>query len=105
MGDLGKPQQMTTPARLETALKRLAASLDQLEAAAERRAKAEAERSNLEEEFAVMQDDRTRLALELDGVLARSSSLELANDDVSRRLKNLGTTIKMILDKAYLIEK
>jgi chromosome segregation ATPase len=105
MDDLGKPQQMTTPARLETALKRLAASLDQLEAAAERRAEAEAQRSNLEEEFAVMQDDRTRLAVELDGVLARSSALELANDDVSRRLKSLGATIKTILDKAYLIEK
>jgi hypothetical protein len=31
--------------------------------------------------------------------------LELANDDVSRRLKNLGVTIKAILDKAYLIDK
>ncbi len=92
------------PARLETALKRLAASLDQLEAAAERRAEAEAERSTLEEEFAVMQDDRTRLAVELDGVLARSTTLELANDDVARRLKGLGTTIKAILDKAYLLE-
>jgi predicted nucleic acid-binding Zn-ribbon protein len=96
---------MSTPVRLETALKRLAASLDQLEAAAGRRAKAEAERSNLEEEFAVMQDDRTRLAVELDGVLARSSSLELANDDVSRRLQGLGATIKAILEKAYLMEK
>jgi len=95
---------MTTPARLEAALKRLAASLDQLEAAAERRAQAEAERSTLEEEFAVMQDDRTRLAVELDGVLARSSTLELANEDVSRRLKGLGATIKAILDKAYLQE-
>jgi predicted nucleic acid-binding Zn-ribbon protein len=96
---------MTTPARLETALKRLAASLDQLEAAAERRAGAEAERRDLEEEFAVMQDDRTRLAVELDGMLARSSTLELANEDVSRRLKNLGATIKTILDKAYLVQK
>jgi hypothetical protein len=43
--------------------------------------------------------------VELDGVLARSSTLELANDDVSRRLKNLGATIKIILDKAYLTEK
>jgi chromosome segregation ATPase len=96
---------MTTPARLESALKRLAASLDQLEAAAGRRAEADAERNNLEEEFAVMQDDRTRLAVELDGVLARSSNLELANDDVARRLKGLSETIKTILDKAYLMEK
>jgi chromosome segregation ATPase len=105
MDKLGKSEQMTPPARLESALKRLAASLDQLEAAAARRAEAEAERSNLEEEFAVMQDDRTRLAVELDGVLARSSNLELANDDVARRLKGLGETIKTILDKAYLMDK
>jgi putative heme degradation protein len=101
MDDLGKSRQMTTPARLETALKRLAAALDQLEAAAERRAQADAGRANLEEEFAVMQDDRTRLAVELDGVLGRSSTLELANDQVARRLQGVGTALKTILEKAY----
>lgn len=96
---------MTPPAKLETALKRLAAALDQLEAAAERRVQADAERSNLEEEFAVIQDDRTRLAVELDGALARSSTLALANDEVSRRLKGVGTAIQVILAKAYSTEK
>ncbi len=105
MDDLGKSRQMTTPARLESALKRLNTALDQLEAAAERRARADAERANLEEEFTVMQDDRTRLAVELDGVLARSSTLELANTEVARRLKGVGTTIKTILEKAYMAEK
>jgi hypothetical protein len=105
MDDLGKSRQMTTPPRLETALKRLTTALDQLEAAAERRAQADAGRANLEEEFTVMQDDRTRLAVELDGVLARSSTLELANDEVARRLQGVGTTIKTILEKAYLTEK
>jgi hypothetical protein len=105
MDDLGKSRQMITPVRLETALKRLSTALDQLEAAAERRAQADAERSNLVEEFTVMQDDRTRLAVELDGVLARSSGLELANDEVARRLQGVGATIKTILEKAYLAEK
>ncbi len=101
MDHLGKSLQMNTPARLESALKRLAASLDQLEAAAGRRAEADAGRANLEEEFIVMQDDRTRLAVEL----ARASTLELANDDVARRLKGIGATVKTILEKAYLAEK
>jgi len=96
---------MNTPARLESALKRLAASLDLLEAAAERRAEADARRANLEEEFTVMQDDRTRLAVELDGALARASTLEVANDDVAQRLKGLGATVKTILEKAALAGK
>ncbi len=96
---------MTTPARLETALKRFAAALDQLEAAAERRAQADAERSDLEEEFAVMQDDRTRLAVELDGAIAHSSTLALANDEVARRLHGVGMTIKTILEKADWTQK
>ena len=88
---------MNTLDRLEAALKRLAAALDQLEAASERRVKADALRANLEEELAVMQDDRSRLAAELDGAMARSGALELANDEVARRLKNASATIKAIL--------
>ena len=57
---------------------RILAALDQLEAACERRVKAKTERGNLEEELAVLQDDRTRLALELDDAQARAKSLELA---------------------------
>ena len=42
---------------------------------------------------------------ELDGVLARSSTLELAHDEVARRLQGVGTTLKAILEKAYMAEK
>jgi hypothetical protein len=94
-----------TSLKLEIALKRLAVALDQIEAAAMRRAQADLERGNIEEEFAVMQDDRTRLAVELDGALARSASLELATDEVAKRLRNVGVSIQLILEKAYPIEK
>lgn len=77
---------MTITNRLNSALKRLAVALDQLEAAAERRSKMAEQRSDIEEEFAVLQDDRARLAVELDGAVARSQSLELANNEVARRL-------------------
>jgi predicted nucleic acid-binding Zn-ribbon protein len=85
---------------LQLGLKRLAAALDQLEAAAERRAQADAQRGNLEEELAVMQDDRTKLAVELDGVVARTNALENANQDVARRLELAGQAIRTVLAKA-----
>jgi chromosome segregation ATPase len=88
------------PERLDAALQRLAAALDRLDAASERRAKADALRSNLEDELAVMQDDRSRLAVELDGALARAKSLELANDEVARRLNGARAEIKGVLAEA-----
>jgi len=88
------------PERLDAALQRLAAALDRLDAAAERRAKADALRTNLEDELAVMQDDRSRLAVELDGAVARARSLELANDEVARRLNHASAGIKAVLAEA-----
>ena len=88
------------PERLDAALKRLAAALDRLDAARQRRAKADALRANLEEELAVMQDDRSRLAAELDGAVARSKSLELVNGEVARRLNHASAEIKAVLAEA-----
>jgi hypothetical protein len=88
------------PESLDTALKRLAAALDRLDAASERRTKADALRANLEEELAVMQDDRARLAVELDGAIARSKSLELANGEVARRLYVASAEIRGVLADA-----
>jgi chromosome segregation ATPase len=83
--------------RLDAALKQLAAALDQLEAAAARRAEADAARADLEEELAIMQDDRSRLAVELDGATARAKSLQIANAEVARRLERASATIRSIL--------
>ncbi|HXN88481.1 MAG TPA: DUF4164 domain-containing protein [Methylocella sp.] len=88
------------PERLDAALKRLATALDRLDAASERRAKADALRANLEDELAIMQDDRSRLAVELDGAIARSKSLELANDEVARRLNSASAEIRAVLAEA-----
>ena len=85
------------PERLDAALRRLAAALDRLDAACDRRAEADALRANLEEELAVLQDDRSRLAVELDGALTRSKSLELANEEVGRRFNHASAEIKAIL--------
>jgi len=68
-----------------------------LEAATERRLKAEALRANLEEELAVMQDDRARLAVELDGALARTLSLEATNEEAARQLSGATAAVKAVL--------
>lgn len=88
---------MKLPDRLEMPLKRLATALDHLEAAAERRAAADSRRADLEEELAVMQDDRSRLATELEGALARARKLDEANAEVARRLAATGATIRSAL--------
>ena len=88
---------MSIPTALEAALKRLSAALDHLDAASDRRARADAARGDLEDELAVMQDDRSRLAIELNSALARVGSLDLAYREAERRLERAGATIRAAL--------
>lgn len=71
---------------LDQALTRLDAALAQLEAAARRRLEAERGRGNLETELTLMQDDRARLAVELDGTMARLGHVQSVAEEVDRRL-------------------
>ena len=97
---------MSLPNALASALRRLDAALDHLEAVAERRGHADAARGNIAEELAIMQDDRTRLAVELDGALARGKTLTLAHDEVARRLERARLTIESVIgDFAEVAEK
>jgi chromosome segregation ATPase len=93
---------MTSNDHFNTALRRLALALDQLEAAAERRLKTAERRSDIEEEFAVLQDDRARLAVELDGAVARSQSLELANNEVAHRLAKAREAIEEMMSNVVM---
>ncbi|MBX9757813.1 MAG: DUF4164 domain-containing protein [Beijerinckiaceae bacterium] len=95
---------MTSPNPLDAALKRLADALESLEAADERRAAAERGRADLEEELGVMQDDRARLAAELDGALASSRSLTLATADVNGRLERAEAMLRDLLADANQTE-
>ncbi|MDH7798504.1 MULTISPECIES: DUF4164 domain-containing protein [unclassified Beijerinckia] len=90
---------MTLPPRLDAAMKRLEAALSHLEAAGERRIVAEGTRGNLEEELMVMQDDRARLAAELDGALARARSLSLANSEVRQRLEQASDALRVMISE------
>lgn len=90
-------QPLSLPDRLQRALQRLGAALDHLDAAAARRARADGSRGNLEDELAVMQDDRARLAMELDAALARGRTLLNANGDVARRVQRASATVRAVL--------
>jgi hypothetical protein len=85
---------------LESSLKRLAAAVDTLEHAAERRMRQDDARANAEEEFALMQDDRSRLAVELDAALDRSRTLEAATHNAGERLAQAAQAIERIIEQA-----
>jgi hypothetical protein len=71
---------------LDGALRRLVAALDRLELAVRARLDSEHGLEPLETELTVMRDDRSRLAVELDGALARNATLEHTTREVSERL-------------------
>jgi hypothetical protein len=85
--------------RIEPSLKRLRAALDLLEAAIERRARQDGARGDAQEELALMQDDRARLAVELDGALDRNRGLLAANIEAAKRLERASAAIKTILER------
>ncbi len=87
---------MASPA-LDHALSRLEGALGQLEAAARRRLEAERGRANLETELTLMQDDRARLAAELDGAMARLGQVETAAADVDQRLERAMNVVGAVI--------
>lgn len=88
-----------SPDVLEQSLRRLAAAIDQLERAAERRMRHDESRANAEEEYVLMQDDRARLAVELDAALDRARALERASAEAGERLAQTADTIGKILER------
>ena len=89
---------MTDQENYEATLLRLNRALDQLESAVAARLENEWTSAEREEELAIMQDDRARLALDLDSALARASILEKTNEEVLRRLDVVGARVSAVLD-------
>ena len=90
---------MAKSVRLDSSLKRLSAALDRLEAAADRRQIADRVGRDHDEALAVMQDDRSRLAVELDSALSRARQLGDANAEAMRRLQNAGAALRNLLEE------
>jgi chromosome segregation ATPase len=84
---------------VDKSLKRLASAVDALELAADRRMRHDEARATVQEEYALMQDDRSRLAVELDAAVDRSRALEAANGDAAKRLAGAAQTIERLLGR------
>lgn len=82
---------------LSHTLAKLKSALSGLESAADRRLKASDSTETLSSELALMQDDRARLAGELDTALARAERLAQASKEVDKRLATVTRNIKKVL--------
>ncbi|MFC4173970.1 DUF4164 domain-containing protein [Microvirga sp. GCM10011540] len=89
---------------LDDAMKRLEMALGLLEASVSRRLDADRRRGDLETELQLMQDDRARLAVELDSALTRLQRFEAATDDVSRRVRQAIGAVQSVLAQAGQLE-
>jgi len=89
---------MSDTSVIEAATRRLTLALDALEAAAEERREVDLGEDNLMAQVHALDDDRSRLAGDLDMAMARARSLESTNRDIARRLDAAIRTIRSVLD-------
>ena len=90
---------------LEIALKRLASAVDALEWATDLRMRHDEARATTHEEFSLMQDDRSRLAVELDAAVDRSRALESANSEAGKRLAHAAQAIERVLGQSARVSE
>ena len=89
----------TSMESLEISLKRVASAVEALEWATDLRMRHDEARATTQEEFALMQDDRSRLAVELDAAVDRSRALETANREAAKRLARAADAIGRVLGR------
>jgi chromosome segregation ATPase len=82
---------------IEAASRRLTLALDALEAGVERRHEAARAEDSLTTQIHALDDDRARLAGELDQAVARTRALESANQEVAKRIAQAIETIRGVL--------
>jgi hypothetical protein len=85
---------------LDQAVRRLFTALERLELSATARLESEQGLEPLETELATMRDDRSRLAVELDGALARNATLEHTTQEIATRLRRAIESVRLILGAA-----
>lgn len=85
---------------IEMSLKRLGSAVEALEWATDLRMRHDEARATTQEEFALMQDDRSRLAVELDAAVDRSRALESANSEATKRLAHAAQAIERVLGRS-----
>ena len=83
---------------IEQATRRLTEALDALDSAIERRIESDRERASLGEQVHALAADRSKLAADLDGQLARARKLEAANRDIARRIDAAMENVRQVLE-------
>src|ERR1700722_2423420 len=84
---------------LEISLKRLASAVDALEWATDLRMRHDDTRASTQEEFALMQDDRSRIAGELGARVDRAGAHQSANTEAAKRLAHAAQTVERVLGR------
>jgi prefoldin subunit 5 len=82
---------------MDGAMRRLDAALDALETAISHSTNDSQQREALESQLQAFHSDRSKLSADLDRLRARSTDLETANREVSRRLDHAAETIRAVL--------
>ena len=96
-----KPEASAGPAAeflLAEARKRLRAALEGLDQALSRHSQLAHEQADQIAEYAALQEDRSRLAQELDAAAARERLLEAANLEAARRIDRVSATVRAVID-------
>jgi NAD-dependent DNA ligase len=88
---------MTDTNAIDGATRRLQSALQALEAVLERRLEQDHRQAELADQIHAIGVDRSRLACELDGAVARSRRLETANREVAERLEVAIDAIRTLL--------
>jgi uncharacterized protein DUF4164 len=89
---------MTDQTAIEQATHRLTQALDALDAAVERRLDIDRSRIALFDQVHALDADRSKLASDLDGQVAKVRRLEIANRDIARRLEAAMENVRQVLD-------
>jgi hypothetical protein len=79
------------------AKKRLRAALDGLDHALSRLKELELEQADQVAEFSALQEDRSRLAQELDAAAGRARLLESANIEAARRIERASAAVRSVI--------
>ena len=86
--------------KLDETLARMRRAVDRLESAVAIRRQYDTGRADADEEFTLMQDDRARLAVELDSALAENRALASANAAAANAIARAAAVIEDLLDRA-----
>jgi hypothetical protein len=92
-----EPDGAQSKERFEAARRRLRAAFAALDAAISRRAERAGELADRLAEHSALQDDRSRLAIELDAAAKRARSLEAANVEAARRIERAAAAVRAVL--------